>query len=224
MASSSHEVSLAHSGPREHLPVTTINNSSSSPKLLPLELLLKIATLIETAEDLQSLRLVDRAFSKVATTVLQDGSDRIYLLPTKSSMARFTKLTRNTLIAPRITQIVVLYRPPYASPITPECRAIAEQYAMPSQKVEEIVSEYNDTCINTSCATDAEAPLQKMNVVESGELERVLGEGMQRLTALSSVSFRSDLDTPAEAWNCLNMPRFLRHCLVDTNARKFYLI
>jgi hypothetical protein len=117
-------------------------------------------------------------------------------------MARFTKLTQNTLIAPKITQVVVLYRPPYtSSKVLPACQAIAEQYA-----------------------TDAEALLQEMNVVESGELERVLGEGIQRLTSLSSVSLRSDLDTPVESTHCLHMPRFLRHSLVDEDGDKFDLI
>jgi hypothetical protein len=225
MAAASHEIQLAHRSPREQLPVVTMETSSSSPQLLPPELLLKIATFIDVAVDLQNLRLVNRAFSKAATTVLQDGSDRIYLLPTRPSMARFTKLTQNTLIAPKITQVVVLYRPPYtSSKVLPACQAIAEQYAMPQPRVKEIISEYNDMCVNTSYATDAEALLQEMNVVESGELERVLGEGIQRLTSLSSVSLRSDLDTPVESTHCLHMPRFLRHSLVDEDGDKFDLI
>lgn len=192
--------------------------------MLPPELLLKMAALIDVALDLQNLRLVNRAFSKAATTVLQDRSSRIYLLPTRPSMARFTKLTRNELIGPKITQIVVFYRPPYASPAPSACRAIAEHYGMPRQKVREIVSEYNDMCVGTSYATNADAPLQEMNVVESGELERVLGEGVQRLTSLRSVSLRSDLDLTRDSSTYLNMPHFLRHGLVDVEGGKFDLI
>ena len=139
-------------------------------------------------------------------------------------MNRFTKLTRNKLIAPKITQIVVLYRPPYASRITSACRVIADYYGMPRQTLKDIVSEYNDMCVGTTHATDPDAPLQEMNVVESGELERVLGEGIQRLKSLRSVSLRSDLDLQAESSHCLNMPRFLRHCLVDGDGSKFGLI
>jgi hypothetical protein len=226
MAASLHKVELALRSPiTKQLPVITMENSPSTSQLLPPELLLKIATFVDVAVDLQNLRLVDRAFSKAATTVLQDGFDKIYLLPTRPSMARFTKLTRNTLIAPKITQLVVLYRPPYVSPkVPPACRAIAGRYAMPRQRAKEIVSEHNDMCVDTSYATDAEAPLQEINVVESGELERVLGEGVQRLTSLSSVFLRSDLDTPVESTHCLNMPKFLRHCLIDDAGDKFDLI
>lgn len=201
-----------------------MQNYASLPQLLAPELLLKIATFIDTAVDLQNLRLVDRAFSKAATTVLQDDSDMVYLLPTRPSMNRFTKLTQNKLIAPKIRAIEVLYRPPCASPITSECQAIAERYGMPRQKLEAIVSEYNDMCVDTSYATDTDAPLQEMNVVESGEFERVLGEGIRRLTSLCSVSFRSDLDRSTESSPCLNMPRFLQHCLVDREETKFDLI
>lgn len=173
MAAPLHKVELALRSPTTQLPVITSGNSPSTSQLLPPELLLKIATFVDEAVDLQNLRLVDRAFSKAATTVLQDGINRIYLLPTRPSMARFNKLTRNTLIAPKITQLVVLYRPPYTSPkVPPACRAIAGRYAMPRQRVKEIVPEYNDMCVDTSYATNAEAPLQEMNVVESGELER----------------------------------------------------
>lgn len=224
MPKNSHIVPLAYRGPGEQRPVTTMENSPTASQLLPPELLLKIAELIGVAVDLQNLRLVNRAFSKAATTVLQDGSSRIYLLPTRPSMTRFTKITQNKLIAPEITQVIILYRPPYASPAPPACRAIAENYGMPRQKVEEMVSEYNDMCVDTSYATDAEAPLQEMNVVESGELERVLGEGVQRLTSLRSVSFRSDLDLPRESLTCLNMPRFLRYGLINADGGKFDLI
>jgi hypothetical protein len=126
------------------------------------------------------------------------------------------------LIAPKITQLVVLYRPPYASPRVPSaCWAVVKKHGMPRHKVEEIVAEYNDVCVATSYVTDAEAPLQEMNVVESRELERVLGEGTQRLTSLVSASSQSDLDTPVESTYCLNMSRFLRHCLIDEDGDKF---
>ena len=201
-----------------------MQNSASLPQLLAPELLLNIATFVDTAVDLQNLRLVNRAFSKAATTVLRNGSEMIYLLPTRPSMNRFTKLTQNKLIAPKIKAIVVLYRPPYASPIPSQCQAIAERYSMPQQKIEAIVSEYNDMCVDTSYATDPDAPLQEMNVVESGEFERVLGEGIQRLTSLCSILLRSDLDRSIESSPCLNMPRFLWHCLVDRKETKFNLI
>ncbi|GAB7324195.1 hypothetical protein MBLNU13_g07558t2 [Cladosporium sp. NU13] len=218
MATDSHKVQLAHWGPRERLPVTTMEDSTPLPQLPPPELLLKIAAFVDVAVDLQNLRLVNRAFSKAATTVLQHGPSRIYLLPTRPSMDRFTKLTQNNLIAPKITQIAVLYRPPYASRIRSACQAIAEHYGIPQHTLNDIVSEYNDMCVGTTHATDVDAPLQEMNVVESGELERVLGEGIQKLTSLCSVSLRSDLDLPTESSHCLNMPHFLRHGLVDRDG------
>ena len=224
MAGASHDVQLAYRTPKEQILVTTMDKSPSSPQLLPPELLLKVATFIDLVEDLQNLRLVNRAFSKAATTILQDGCPRIYLLPTRPSINRFTKLTQNKLIAPKITQVVVLYRPPYASPGSSACQGVAEHYGMPREKVKEIVSEYNDMCIGSSYATDADASLQEMNVVESRELERVLGEGIQRLPSLCSVSLRSDLDLPTESSYCLNLPSFLRHCLVSRKDCKFDLI
>lgn len=136
----------------------------------------------------------------------------------------FTKLTRNILIAPKITQIAVLYRPPYASLISSACRAIAEDYGMPRQTLRKIVSEYNDMCVDTSYATDADDQLQKMNAIESGELERVLGGGIQRLTSLCSVSLRSDLDLPTGSSHCLNMPQFLRQDPGNRDDGKFGLI
>lgn len=151
-------------------------------------------------------------------------SSRIYLLPTRSSMNWFTKLTRNILIAPKITQIAVLYRPPYASLISSACRAIAEDYGMPRQTIKKIVSEYNDMCVDTSYATDTDDQLQKMNAIELGELERVLGGGIQRLTSLCFVSLRSDLDLPTGSSHCLNLPQFLRQGLVNRDGGKFGLI
>lgn len=147
MAGASHEVQLAHRARKEQILVTTMETSPSSPQLLPPELLLKIATFVDLVVDLQRLRLVDRAFSKAATTILQDGCPRTYLLPTRPSMNRFTKLTQNKLIAPKTTQFVVLYRPPYASPGSSACQGVAEHYGMPREKVKEIVSEYNDMWI-----------------------------------------------------------------------------
>ena len=144
MAAVLHNMHLVHRSPGEHQPAATMKTSPSSPQLLPPELLLKTATLIVLAEDLQNMRLVNQAFSNAATTVLQDRFFRIYLMPTRPSMARFTKLTQNKLIALRITQIVVLYRPPgavEASSVPPTCQAIAEHYGMPWQKVKDIMLE-----------------------------------------------------------------------------------
>lgn len=155
MATDSHKVQLAHWGPRERLPVTTMEDSTPLPQLPPPELLLKIAAFVDVAVDLQNLRLVNRAFSKATTTVLQHGPSRIYLLPTRPSMDRFTKLTQNNLIAPKITQIAVLYRPPYASRIRSACQAIAEHYGIPQHTLNDIVSEYNDVCVGTTHATDS---------------------------------------------------------------------
>ena len=227
MAPISHEVELACRGPSKPPPTITMDDSSSLPQLLPPELLLKTATFIDLAEDLQNLRLVDRAFSKAATTALQDRYYRVYLLPTRPSMDRFSKLTRNKLVAFGITEIVVLYTPPYAPVVLPPaCQAIAAHHDMPWQTVTDIVSEYNDMCVVPVDATDADAPLRELNVVESGELARVLGEGIQRLDLLHTVSFRSDLDMPTEAWfpPCLNVPRFREHCLFDFPGGKFDVI
>jgi hypothetical protein len=218
MAALSHQVQLVHRGPREAPAATSTENSSSSPQLLPPELLLKTATFIDEAEDLQNLRLASRAFSKAATTALQDRYYRIYLLLTRPSMARFSKFTRNRLVALGITQIVVLYRPPYAPVILPPgCQAIAEYYDIPWQRVEDIVSEYKDMCVDPANGTDADAPLHELNVVEPGELARVLCEGMKRLSFLHTLSLRSELDMPTEALHspCLNITRFLRHGLFD---------
>lgn len=141
MATAPHSVQLPHRGPRQHTPTTTVTNSPTKPRLLQPELLLKIATFCDRTVDLQNLRLVNRAFSKAATTTLQDRFVRIYLSPTRTSVARFSKLAQNALIAPKIKEVVVLYRPPYASTVSPSCQTIAEQYGMPWQKGNDIVSE-----------------------------------------------------------------------------------
>lgn len=75
---------------------------SSAPTMLPAELLLEFARNTEDVEDLQRLRLVSRAFSHAATTALQERFTQIYILPLQSSMARFTRLTVNPLIEPKI--------------------------------------------------------------------------------------------------------------------------
>jgi hypothetical protein len=96
---------------------------------------------------------------------------------------------------------------------------------MSEQNVKDIVSEFNDTCTYSEFATDAELSPNEANVVESGEFERVLGDGMSRLPALCSVSLRSDINerTSIETWPSLNLPEFLR-CGLTIVDRRFDII
>jgi hypothetical protein len=118
---------------------------SSSHIIFPAELLLLIARYAEDTEDLQHLRLVSRAFSHAATTALQDRFTRIYILPLQSSMARFTKLTMNPLIGPKIRHVSVIYGPPVpAFDIPRACLDVGLHYTMRLQDVKDIMSEYNE--------------------------------------------------------------------------------
>jgi len=92
--------------------IVTTRNSPPAPGIFPSELLLLIARCTEDTEDLQRLRLVSRAFNRAATTALQDRFTRIYIMPLQSSLARFTRLTMNPLIGPKISRVNVIYEPP----------------------------------------------------------------------------------------------------------------
>lgn len=72
--------------------------------------------------------------------------------------------------------------------------------------------------------TDAEDPLQEKNIVESGVFERILGEGMQRFTALSLLTLQSDLDVLTNVTPSLNLPEYLRLGLLDRETGKFEAI
>jgi hypothetical protein len=114
---------------------------SSTPRIFPAELLLLVARYTKDTKDLQRLRLVSRAFSHAATTALQDRFTRIYILPLQSSMARFTKLTKNPLIGPKIRQVNVIYGPPVAALDIPSaCLDIALHYGIKLQSVKDIMS------------------------------------------------------------------------------------
>lgn len=189
---------------------------------LPAELLLKAISFLDQAEDLQNVRLVNKAFSKVGTIELQDRFVRLHVSPTKTSVARFTKLTVNTLIAPKITQLVVLYSSPYATPApSSACVSASKNYDLSWPMCKEIISEYNDNCFSPTLVTDADgdAPGQEMSVVKSGEFERILGEGIQKLSALRFVIMRSDMSGPVKISCSLNLPEHLQY--VNTRTGTF---
>lgn len=151
-------------------------SSSPTPVVFAAELLLVVARFTEDTEDLQRLRLVSRAFSHAATTALQDRFTRIFILPLQSSMARFTKLTKHPLIGPRIRRVDVIYGPPIAAFGIPRaCLDIALHYGMRLQEVKDIVSEYNERYTDSRLAVNNST---SRTVVDSGEFERVLGEGL----------------------------------------------
>lgn len=148
MATAAHAVESLHHGWRQHAPSVTGEISSSALKSLAAELLVEVAKSLDEAEDLQNLRLANRAFSKAATTACQDRFVRIHLLPTRPSMARFLRLATNNLIAAKILQIVVIYAPPFTTTVMPTCQRIGKLYGIPWNKLKNIVSEFNDMCID----------------------------------------------------------------------------
>jgi hypothetical protein len=225
METVSHNVQLPYREAREHATTTAIDDVTSALQRFPPELLVRTAKAIHRAKDLQNLRLVSTAFSKAATTVLQLRFVRLHLMPTRTSMDRFTSLTMNNLIAPKILQLVVIYSPPLASTVSSECAMIGESFGMSEQNVKDIVSEFNDTCAYSEFATDAGSTPNEANVVESGEFERILGDGMSRLPALCSISLRSDINenTSVEPGPSLNLPEFLR-CGLTTAGNRFDII
>jgi hypothetical protein len=225
MQTVSHNIQLPYREAKRHSTATAIGDVTSALQRFPAELLVKTAAALGRAEDLQSLRLVSRAFSKSATTFLQSRFVRLHLMPTRTSMDRFTSLTMNALIAPKILQLVVIYYPPLATTVSSECAMIGESFGMSEHDVKDIVSEFNDTCAYSEFDTDAELPPNEANVVESGELERILGDGMSRLPALCSVSLRSDINenSSVEPWPSLNLPEFLR-CGLTTAGNRFDII
>lgn len=180
---------------------------SPAPRDLPPELLLEIAQNIEDAEDLQRLRLVSRAYSHAATTALQDRFTDVYILPLRSSMARFTKLTKNSLIGPKILQVNVIYGLPVAAyEVPPACMDIALRYGMQLQCAKDIVSEFNERYTDS-----ADDDSMSRTVIGSGDFERVLGEGLRRLPELRCVFIYSDvLRGIAGTSPLLNVPKFLQ--------------
>ena len=182
----------------------------------PAELLLLIARYAEDTEDLQHLRLVSRAFSHAATTALQDRFTRIYILPLQSSMARFTKLTMNPLIGPKIRHVNVIYGPPVpAFDIPRACLDVALHYGMRLQDVKDIMSEYNERYTDSRPA-DTDSPSR--TVIDSGEFERVLGEGLLRLPELSKIFMcRDALCSTRGTSLLLNLSEFLR---LDTRGKR----
>jgi hypothetical protein len=182
---------------------------SPAPKDLPPELLLEIAQNIDDTEDLQRLRLVSRAFSNAATTALQDRFTNIYILPLQSSMARFTRLTKNPLIGPKIRHVNVMYGPPVAASDVPRaCLDLALPYGMQLQSVKDIISEYNERYTDSRPADDDS---MSKTVVSSGDFERVLGEGLHRLSELRCVFMcREALNSFGDTSSLLNLPKFLQ--------------
>jgi hypothetical protein len=182
---------------------------SSAPRIFPAEILLLIARYTEDTEDLQRLRLVSRAFSHAATSAFQDRFTRIYILPLQPSMAGFIKLTSNPLIGPKIRRVNVGYGPPVAIFDSPRaCLDIALHYGMWQQDVKDIMLEYNERHTDSG---PADADSMSRTVVDSGEVERVLGEGLRRLPELSSVFMCWDASyLTGDTGPLLNLPEFLR--------------
>lgn len=191
----------------------------SKLQLLPAELLIKTATFLDTSEDLQSLRLVDRAFSNAGTTVLRERFFRLHVVPTRTSVSRFLNLTSNALIASHITELVILYRPPYASSAVPsDMVAASKDYNLPWPMCKEILSEFNSNCFKPVIVDDAGALPQETNVVEIGAYEQILQEGIEQLSALRSVVLRSGMNVPVEISSSLNLPEYLRYVDASTGV------
>jgi hypothetical protein len=189
------------------------------PPDFPAELLLEIARNIEDTEDLQRLRLVSRAFSHAATTALQDRFTQIFILPLQSSMARFTKLTMNPLIGPKIRYVNVIYGQPVpALDIPPTCLNIAVRYEMQLQSMKDIMSEYNERYTDSTSADDDST---SRTAVGSRGFERVLGEGLRRLSKLCIVFMCRDalsaLCSIGGTIPLLNLPEFLQ---VDVSGKR----
>lgn len=103
-------------------------------------------------------------------------------------MARFTRLTLNPLIGPKIDRVNVIYNPPVAAYDMPhECANVTLYYGMRLQNVKGIMTEYNEKYTDSRPADDSS---KSRTVVDSGECERVLGEGLRRLPELSNVFVR----------------------------------
>lgn len=196
-------------------------STPSEPQLLPPELLLRATSLLDQTEDLQNVRLVNRAFSRAATTVLQERFFRLHVVPTRTSVSRFLRLTSNALIASNITELVILYRPPFASSAVPPAMvAASKDYDLPSWPMcKEILSEFNDNCFNPVIIPDTGAIPRETNVVGIGAYERILEEGIQKLSALRSVIMRSGMSLPVDISSSLNLPEYLRY--VDANTGVF---
>lgn len=209
MAASPHDTQLPLRPQIKEGGTIEIFGSSSTPSIFPAELLLSIARYTEDTEDLQSLRLVSRAFSHAATTALHDRFTRIFVLPLQSSMARFTRLTENPLIGPKIRRVIVIYGPPITAFDFPRaCLGVDMHYGMKLQNLKDIMSDYNERFTDSRPA-DNDSTFR--TVVDSGEFERVLGEGLQRLPELRSLFICSDaLCSPGGTSPFLNLPEFLQ--------------
>jgi hypothetical protein len=155
MQTVSHNTQLPYREAKEHSTATAIDDISSALQRFPAELLVRTAAALRRAEDLQNIRLGSRAFSKAATTVLQSRFVRLHLMPIRTSMDRFTSLTMNTLIAPKILQLVVIYSPPLATTVSSECAMIGKSFDMSEHNVKDIVSEFNATCAYSEFNTEA---------------------------------------------------------------------
>ena len=219
MNKSPHDVQLPLRSRTRTQVVTEHSSTSSASDNFPAEILLLIARYTEDTEDLQHLRLVSRAFSHAATTALQDRFTRIYILPLQSSMARFTRLTKNPLIGPKLRHVSVIYGPPLAAFDIPRaCFDVALHYGLRLQDVlqdvRDIMSEYNERYTDSR---PADADSTSRTVVESGELERVLSEGLRRLPELNRVFMcRNALCSTRGTSLSLNLPEFLQ---LDTRSQ-----
>lgn len=93
---------------------------------------------------------------------------------------------------------------------------------MPWNDIKDVVLEYNDMCTYQESATHDESTLPETNIVESGEFERVLGEGMERLPAPNSIMMQSDVGIGQdEPWPFLNLPGYLGYNLHEYQGGKF---
>lgn len=186
--------------------------SSSTLESLPTELLVKIFKLVSTAKDLQVLRLVSRRASKAATTALQDLFKYIAIIPTRRSMARFSRLAENPPIAPKIEEVIVFFLPPINVEqillMNQNLTFLVDHHGMPQKVLDDIVSEYEENCFESEVIEDGVLGPKRMgNVIESDDFERVFAHGLKRFAALSVVQMFPDIGSPPayEGWSVLNL-------------------
>lgn len=178
------------------------DGGSSTLESLPAELLVNVFKYTRTVEDLQALRLVSRKFSQAATTALQNLYKTIAIMPTPSSMARFTSLAEHPLVAPSIEEVAIFFLPPRVAPKDVEAqvgdfRIYLTEHGVPEVPFNDFVSKFNDDCFDSRVIDSTALGNRKLSsVIESGDLERCLALGIKNFTALSYVQMFTDIRSP----------------------------
>lgn len=204
-----------------------------------------------SAEDLQALRLVSRKVSQAATTVLQRLYKTIAIMPTQSSMARFSTLVDNPLVAPSIEEVVIFFLPPVLAPKDVEAhvgdfRLYLSDHGVPEGPFNDFILKLNDDCFDFRAIDSTALGNRNLSsVIDSGDFERCLALSIKTFTALSLVQMFTDIRSPpyGEDDLILNLPltpsilerrhryEYSRHttaehylrCLALTHFYRFYL-